>query len=50
MSYTQGEVSNKMDFRKSKTEMLLLDSGAQVNIVGEEIANDAKVKIYKLKQ
>ena len=30
--------------------MLLLDSGAQVNIVGEEIANDAKVRIYKLKQ
>ena len=50
MSYTEGEISNQMDFRNSKTEMLLLDSGAQVNIVGEEIANDAKVKIYKLKQ
>ena len=50
MSHAQGEVSNKMDFRNSKTEMLLLDSGAQVNIVGEEIANDSKVKIYKLKQ
>ena len=50
MSYTKGEVSNSTDFRNSRTEMLLLDSGAQVNIVGEEIANDAKVKIYKLKQ
>ena len=50
MSYTKGEVSNQMDFRNSKTEMLHLDSGAQVNIVGEEIANDAKVKIDKLKQ
>ena len=50
MSYTEGGVSNSTDFRNSRTEMLLLDSGAQVNIVGEEIANDAKVKIYKLKQ
>ena len=33
-----------MDFRDSRTEMLLLDSGAMVNIVGEEIANDVKVK------
>ena len=39
-----------MDFRNSKTEMLLLDSGAQVDIAGEEIANGSKVKIYKLKQ
>ena len=30
--------------------MLLLDSGAHVNIIGEDIANDSKVKIYKLKQ
>ena len=39
-----------MDFRNSKTEMLLLDSGAGVNIIGEDIANDSKVKLYKLKQ
>merc|ERR1711984_7883 len=50
MSYTEEEISNKLDFRNSKTEMLLLDSGAQVNIIGEDIANDSKVKIYKLKQ
>ena len=30
--------------------MFLLDSGAGVNIIGEDIANDLKVKIYKLKQ
>ena len=50
MSYTDGKVSNSTDFRNSRTERLLLDSGAQVNIVGEAIANDAKVKIFKLKQ
>merc|ERR1712030_184282 len=48
MSHTEGKISNKMDFRNSKTEMLLLDSGAGVNIIGEDIANDSKVKIYKL--
>ena len=30
--------------------VLLLDSGTQVNIVGEAIANDAKVKIFKLQK
>ena len=48
MSYTDGLVSNRLDFRSAKTERLLLDSGAQVNIVGETIARDAKVKIIKL--
>ena len=50
MSHTEGKISNKMDFRNSKLEMFLLDSGAGVNIIGEDIANDLKVKIYKLKQ
>ena len=50
MSYTDGKVSNCTDFRNSRTERLLLDSGAQVNIVGEAIANDAKVKIFKLQK
>merc|ERR1712208_211687 len=49
MYYTDGLVSNRLDFRSAKTERLLLDSGAQVNIVGETIAQDAKVKIIKLK-
>ena len=30
--------------------MFLQDSGAGVNIIGEDIANDLKVKVYKLKQ
>merc|ERR1711891_139087 len=50
MSYTDGLVSNSTDFRSYRTERLLLDSGAQVNIVGEAIANDAKVKIVKLQK
>ena len=50
MSYTDGKVSNCTDFRNSRKERLLLDSGAQVNIVGEAIANDAKVKIFKLQK
>ena len=49
MSYTDGMVSNRLDFRSARIERLLLDSGAQVNIVGETIARDAKVKIIKLK-
>merc|ERR1712082_61160 len=49
MSYTDGLVSNRLDFRSARIERLLLDSGAQVNIVGEAIAQDAKVKIVQLK-
>merc|ERR1712002_1392774 len=49
MSHTDGLVSNRLDFRSVKTERLLLDSGAQVNIVGETIAREAKVKIIKLR-
>ena len=50
MSYTEADVSKNMDFRDSRTEMLLLDSGTMVNIVGEEIVKDTKVKVYKLKE
>merc|ERR1712208_7254 len=49
MSYTDGLVSNRLDFRSAKIERLLLDSGAQVNIVVETIARDAKIKIIKFK-
>jgi len=44
MSYTDGLVSNRLDFRSAKIERLLLDSGAQVNIVVETIAREAKIK------
>merc|ERR1712105_126655 len=50
MSHADGLVSNSLDFRSVRMERLLLDSGAQVNIVREAIAKDAKVKIIKLKQ
>ena len=39
-----------MDFRTSTTEMLLLDSGAEANIIGEDIVKDINVKVYKLKE
>ena len=30
--------------------MFLLDSGAGINIIGEDIAIDSNIKVYKLKQ
>ena len=50
MSQTEGKISNNMDFRNSSSEIFLLDSGAKVNLISEDIANNLKVKIYKLKQ
>ena len=50
MSQTEGKISNNMDFRNSSSEIFLLDSGAEVNLISEDIANNLKVKIYKLKQ
>merc|ERR1712208_268012 len=50
MSHSDGLFSNSLDFRSARVEILLLDSGAQVNIVGEAIAKDAKVKIMRLKK
>merc|ERR1712215_439649 len=37
MSHADGLVSNSLDFRSARMERLWLDSGAQVNIVGEAI-------------
>ena len=39
MSYTDGMVSNRLDIRSARIERLLVDSRAQVNIVGEAIAS-----------
>ena len=50
MSQTEGKISNNMDFRNSSSEIFLLDSGAKVNLISEDIVNNLKVKIYKLKQ
>ena len=49
-SYTEAAVSKNMDFRTSTTETLLLDSGAEVNIVGEDIIKDIGIKVYKSKE
>ena len=49
MSRSDGIVSKSLDFRNAKVETLLLDSGAEVNIVGEEIVKDTKVKVTKLR-
>merc|ERR1712082_224524 len=49
MSHSDGIVSNSLDFRSAKVETLLLDSGAEVNIVGEEIVKDTKVKVTRLR-
>merc|ERR1711888_32826 len=49
MSRSDGIVSKSLDFRNAKVETLLLDSGAEVNIVGEEIVKDTKVKVTRLK-
>ena len=48
-SYTHAAVSKYSNFRKSKTETLLLDTGAGVNIAGEDIIKDSGIKVYKLK-
>ena len=49
-SHTEGKISNSTGFRNSKDEMFLLDLGAGINIIGEDIAIDSKIKVYKLKQ
>ena len=48
-SYTHSAISKHDNFRKSKTETLLLDTGAGVNIAGEDIIKDSGIKVYKLK-
>ena len=48
-SYTHAAISKHNNFRKSKTETLLLDTGAGVNIAGEDIIKDSGIKVYKLK-
>ena len=48
-SYTHAAISKHNNFKKSKTETLLLDTGAGVNIAGEDIIKDSGIKVYKLK-
>merc|ERR1711891_140605 len=47
---TMGMISKTTDFRKAKTERLLMDSGAQVCIMGETMALENKLEIKSLKK
>ena len=49
-SHSEGQVSNSTSFRNARDEVFLFDSGAGVNIIGENIAIDNKIKVYKLQQ
>ena len=48
-SHVHAAISKDSDFRREKTEILLLDTGAGVNLAGEDIIKDSGVKIYELK-
>ena len=41
-------ISKDSDFRREKSEILLLDTGAGVNLAGEDIIKDSGIKIYEL--
>ena len=45
---TMGMISKSTDFRKAKREKFLMDSGAQVCIIGEEMALGNKLEIKSL--
>ena len=49
-SHSEGQVSNSTSFRNARDEVFLFASGAGVNIIGENIAIDNKIKVYKLQQ
>ena len=42
-------MSNSTDFRDTRDEVFLFDSGAGVSIIGKAIAIDNKIKVYKLR-
>ena len=44
-SHCEGEVSNSIDFRDTRDEVFLFDTGAGVSIIGEAIAIDNKIKV-----
>ena len=43
-------MSNSTDFRDTRDKVFLFDRGAGVSIIGEAIAIDNKIKVYKLKK
>ena len=42
-------MSNSIDFRDTRSEVFLFDMGAGVSIIGEAIAIDNNIKVYKLR-
>merc|ERR1711891_77017 len=48
-SHVNAIISKDSDFRREKIEIHLLDTGAGVNLVGEDIIKDSGVKIFELK-
>ena len=49
-SHCEGAVSNSTSFRDARDEVFLFDSGAGVSIIGETIAIDNRIKVYKLQK
>merc|ERR1711895_232748 len=47
-SHVHAMISKDSDFRREKSEILLLDTGAGVNLAGEDIIKDSGIKIYEL--
>ena len=48
-SHCQGDVSKNMDFRNSRCETFLFDTGTGVSIIGVAIARDNRDRVIKLK-
>ena len=42
-------MSNSIDFRDTRSEVFLFDTGVGVSIIGETIAKANKIKVYKSK-
>ena len=49
-SHCEGAVSNSTDFRDTRDEVFLFETGAEVSIIGEAFATDNKIKVYKVKK
>ena len=49
-SHCEGAVSNSTSFRDARDEVFLFDSGVGVSIIGETIAIDNRIKVYKLQK
>ena len=43
-----GQLSKTLDFRKALTEVFLLNTGASVSIIGQQVARDNQLHVTKL--